>query len=108
MQNIFAIGGYVVIRFDFSGTGESDGSFYDMTLTRELKEARLIVDFTNTLSYIDKNEISGYGHSLGGVIATLLACELKPKIFAPFSSCIRYYKTCLSYKSRNGTGQSNG
>lgn len=80
--------GYVVIRFDFSGTGESDGSFYDMTLTRELKEARLIVDFTNTLSYIDKNEISWYGHSLGGVIATFLACELKPKsllLLAPAS-----------------------
>lgn len=80
--------GYVVVRFDFSGTGESDGDFYDMTLTREISEARLIVDFVKNLSYIDKDEISWYGHSLGGVIASLLAYELKPKsllLLAPAS-----------------------
>lgn len=27
--------GYVVVRFDFSGTNESDGEFYDMTVNRE-------------------------------------------------------------------------
>lgn len=80
--------GYVVVRFDFSGSGESDGDFYDMTLARELSEARLIVDFTKNLSYVDKDEISWYGHSLGGVIASMLAYELKPKsllLLAPAS-----------------------
>lgn len=71
--------GYVVIRFDFSGSGESDGSFYDMTLTRELDEARLIVEFVKNLPYIDQEEISWYGHSLGGLISCLLAKELSPK-----------------------------
>lgn len=80
--------GYVVIRFDFSGSGESDGSFYDMTLTRELDEARLIVEFVKNLDYIDQKEISWYGHSLGGLISCLLAKELSPKsliLLAPAS-----------------------
>ncbi len=80
--------GYAVIRFDFSGSGESDGDFYDMTLGRELEEARLIVDFAKGLSYVDKDQISWYGHSLGGVIASILAYELKPKsllLLAPAS-----------------------
>ena len=46
--------GYLVVRFDFSGTNESDGNFYDMTVTRELYEANMIYDFTKTRSYVDR------------------------------------------------------
>ncbi|MSS78050.1 alpha/beta fold hydrolase [Anaerococcus sp. WCA-380-WT-2B] len=80
--------GYVCIRFDFSGTGESDGSFYDMTLTRELDEARIIYDFTKNLDFVDDSNIYFIGHSMGGVISILLADELKPKkmsLLAPAS-----------------------
>lgn len=80
--------GYICIRFDFSGTGESDGSFYDMTLTRELDEARMIYDFTKKLYYVDCDNIFFVGHSMGGVISILLADELKPKkmsLLAPAS-----------------------
>ena len=45
--------GYLVARFDFSGSGESDGSFYDMTVSRELKEAEMIHDFVKMKSYVD-------------------------------------------------------
>lgn len=80
--------GYVVIRFDFSGSGESDGKFYDMTLTRELDEARLILKFVKNLPYIDQDEVSWYGHSMGGLISCLLAKEFSPKslvLLAPAS-----------------------
>ena len=80
--------GFVVIRFDFSGSGESDGSFYDMTVSRELKEAEMIHDFAKMKYYVDKDRLYWIGHSLGGVLASLLAYKLKPKamvLLAPAS-----------------------
>ncbi|MCI7238841.1 MAG: alpha/beta fold hydrolase [Anaerococcus sp.] len=75
--------GYVVVRFDFSGTNESDGSFYDMTVSREEEEALLIYNFVKIQSFVDKERIYLMGHSLGGVIASLVAHKVKP------------YKICL-------------
>jgi dipeptidylaminopeptidase/acylaminoacyl-peptidase-like protein len=80
--------GYVVVRFDFSGTNESDGEFYDMTVSREVEEAMMIYDFTKLREYVDKNRIYLVGHSLGGVISTLIADKVKPKamvLLAPAS-----------------------
>ena len=62
--------GYVVVRFDFSGTNESDGSFYDMTVSREVGEAHMIYDFTNLRPYVDCDHIYVIDHSLGGAIST--------------------------------------
>lgn len=74
--------GYVVVRFDFSGTNESDGEFYDMTVNREKEEAIMIYNFTKTRAYVDNDRIYLIGHSLGGVIATLIASEVNPKAVA--------------------------
>ena len=80
--------GYVVIRFDFSGSGESDGKFYNMTVSREEKELEMINDFAKMKCYVDNNRLYWIGHSLGGVLASLLAYKLKPKamvLLAPAS-----------------------
>ena len=63
---------YVVFRFDFSGSGESDGSFYDMTVSREEKEVEMIHDFAKMKYYVDKDRLYWIGHSLGGVLALSL------------------------------------
>ncbi len=80
--------GYVVIRFDFSGTNESDGDFYDMTVSREEEEAIMIYDYTKLREYVDKDRIYLLGHSLGGVLSTLIAPRVNPKamvLLAPAS-----------------------
>lgn len=80
--------GFVVFRFDFSGSGESDGSFYDMTVSREQKELEMIHDFAKMKFYVDKDRLYWIGHSLGGVLASLMAYKLKPKamvLLAPAS-----------------------
>lgn len=80
--------GFVVFRFDFSGSGESDGSFYDMTVSREEKELEMINDFAKMKYYVDKDRLYWVGHSLGGVLSSLLAYKLKPKalvLWAPAS-----------------------
>lgn len=71
--------GYVVFRFDFSGTNESDGDFYDMTVSREEEEAIMIYNFVSLRGYVNKDRIYTVGHSLGGVIATLIANKVRPK-----------------------------
>lgn len=79
---------FIVARFDFSGSGESDGDFYDMTLERELEEARMIHAYVKNLKASDDSKIYWYGHSLGGVICSLLAKDLNPKaltLLAPAS-----------------------
>lgn len=74
--------GYVVFRFDFSGSGESDGSFYDMTVSREEKELEMINDFAKMKYFVDKDKVYWIGHSLGGVLASLMAFKLKPRAMA--------------------------
>lgn len=80
--------GYVVVRFDFSGSGESDGDFYDMTVSREQKELEMIHDFTKIKYFVDKDRLYWIGHSLGGVLSSLMAYKLKPRamvLLAPAS-----------------------
>lgn len=80
--------GFVVFRFDFSGSGESDGEFYDMTVSREEKELEIIHDFVKMKYFVDNDRLYWIGHSLGGVLSSLMAYKLKPKamvLLAPAS-----------------------
>ncbi|TCT14909.1 hypothetical protein EDC18_10457 [Natranaerovirga pectinivora] len=67
--------GIASIRFDFGGSGESDGEFIDMTLDSELEDARNVLDYVKSLEQIDPSKIGVLGFSMGGAIASLLAGE---------------------------------
>lgn len=67
--------GIASIRFDFSGHGESDGDFLNMTLTREVEEAKAILSYTKSLSFVDANRVGLLGFSLGGAVASIVAGE---------------------------------
>lgn len=77
--------GYIVFRFDFSGCGESDGSFFDIDLSREIEEAKMIHDFVEKQTYVDSNNLFWKGHSMGGAVATAIAGYKKPKALSLFS-----------------------
>ena len=65
------------VRFDFSGSGESDGLFEDMTVSREISEARRIYEFMSGLECADPGSLFLVGFSNGGLIASVLAPELE-------------------------------
>ena len=65
--------GYAVFRFDFSGCGESDGDYADVTVTKQLCEVQAVLDYISALKEVDTTNIILIGHSLGGAVASLTA-----------------------------------
>ena len=63
--------GSSVVRFDFSGYGKSEGRFEDMDIFREILDAIAILNYVRALPYV--TDIYLLGHSMGGVIAGMLA-----------------------------------
>ena len=69
--------GIASLRFDFDGHGDSQGKFTDMTAPKEIVDAKKVYEYLEKLPNISK--ICLLGHSLGGVIASMLAGELAGK-----------------------------
>ena len=74
--------GIASVRFDFGGSGESDGDFADMTISKELEDAKVIFDFAKSLEGVDTTKIAVLGLSMGGAVASMLAGELKDEVQA--------------------------
>jgi uncharacterized protein len=65
--------GIASLRFDFYGSGESDGEFLEMTLENEIADALAAVEFVRRQRGIDPRRVALVGLSLGGAIAALIA-----------------------------------
>lgn len=70
---ILASSGINVLRFDFYGSGDSEGEFIEMTFLGEVEDAFTAVDFLKQQSYIDPSRIGILGLSMGGAIASYVA-----------------------------------
>ena len=81
--------GYIVYRFDFRGCGESEGSFFDLTFTRQIEDASLIYDSIYKEDFVDKDRIFLRAHSMGGAVAIKIAELKNPRgliLYAPGSN----------------------
>lgn len=74
--------GIASVRFDFYGSGESDGNFSDMTPETELKDAKAILDYFRGLSFIDSDRVGICGLSMGGYIGGMIAGDNKELVKA--------------------------
>ena len=63
--------GVPTLRFDFAGCGKSDGKFEDMTVLSELLDGMKVIDFVRQT--VKAKHIYLFGHSQGGVVASMLA-----------------------------------
>jgi uncharacterized protein len=67
--------GFVVLRFDFRGSGESQGDFRDMTISGEIKDSLASLDFLKSQPHVDPRRIGILGLSMGGFVASHVASQ---------------------------------
>jgi pimeloyl-ACP methyl ester carboxylesterase len=68
----FAERGILALRFDFAGSGESEGKFAEMTYSGEVEDLRAAYEVV--MKYRPK-KIGVLGSSMGGTVALLFAAE---------------------------------
>ena len=74
--------GIASVRFDFNGTGMSDGAQEDMTITSEVQDTIAMLDYVQSLKFTDLDNIFFIGKSMGAVDATLAAYERQDEVKA--------------------------
>lgn len=66
------------LRFDFLGSGDSDGEYIDVTFLTECEEGRKIIDYAYKMN--QNKPIILLGFSMGGAVAAYLSYEQREKI----------------------------
>ncbi|UVI29987.1 alpha/beta hydrolase [Paenibacillus spongiae] len=67
--------GYLVLRFDYGGCGESTGDYGSGGLDALIDQTRTVIDYAAGLDLVDPDRIMLLGHSLGGAVAVLTAAR---------------------------------
>jgi dipeptidyl aminopeptidase/acylaminoacyl peptidase len=67
--------GIASLRFDFRGSGESEGEFEDMTPLGEVSDGRAALRQLRNVKRIDPKRLGILGFSLGGLVAALVAAK---------------------------------
>ena len=61
------------VRFDFYGSGESDGTFDEITVSSEVQDGIEILKYVRSLPFVDTERVAVHGLSLGGCVASMVA-----------------------------------
>ncbi len=61
--------GILSCRFDFYGSGESEGEFHEMTLSGEIEDLGAVLDYLLRRTDVDPERLGVLGLSMGGVVA---------------------------------------
>lgn len=69
--------GFAALRFDFRGSGNSDGIFENQTITTMLSDLKAVVEQAVKRPEIDGNRIALIGHSQGAYVALFQAIKDK-------------------------------
>ena len=67
--------GFVVLRFDFRGSGESEGLFEHTTISGEMEDLKAAVSFLHKRKEALNQAIGVNGLSLGGAVVALTAAD---------------------------------
>jgi alpha/beta superfamily hydrolase len=78
--------GIASLRFDFYGSGESEGSFDEATLQSEIADARSAIRFMQRQKGIDSGRLGLCGLSLGGCVAACVAPAANAKALVLWSA----------------------
>lgn len=67
--------GFAVLRFDYRGSGDSEGKFENQTIKVKLEDFDNALKFLTQLKSLNLKKIGVVGHSQGGVIANFSAVK---------------------------------
>ena len=85
VTRIFTSLGYVALRFDMRGCGESEGERGRVICLEQVADTSSALDFLSTHEKIDPKRIGVFGHSFGAAVA-VYAAGSNPRIAACVSS----------------------
>lgn len=77
MARALAQAGIVAFRFDFRGSGDSDGDFSRMTISQELEDAQAALAFLRARREVNPERMGVIGFSMGGLVAAEILGENK-------------------------------
>ena len=66
-----AAAGISALRFSFAGNGDSEGSFLDSNITKEISDLTAVMDFVGDLG----KKVIYAGHSMGGAVGVSVASQ---------------------------------
>lgn len=75
LARALADAGHAVIAYDRAGHGESDGSFFDVSVTRDVRHTHAVLDAVRQLAIVDPARLHLVGMSLGAIVAAVVAAE---------------------------------
>jgi uncharacterized protein len=67
--------GIAAVAMDRAGHGESDGDFFDTTVSADIADALSTLDDVASFEFVDPDSLHLLGFSLGAVIASVVAAE---------------------------------
>lgn len=70
--------GVACLRFDFRGSGESQGDFSEMTVSREVEDTQAAFEYLRRQPNIDPARVMLLGFSMGGLVASLSLAHVQP------------------------------
>lgn len=109
LSRVLEKAGIASARFDFYGSGNSDGQFSDMTPQTELNDAKAVLDFMRTNDRVDPARIGILGLSMGGYIAGITAGDNRDIVkslcmWAPAGNIKDIFKNCMETNIEVGEG----
>jgi dienelactone hydrolase len=86
----FAESGYVTVRIEKPGIGDSEGGPYaDIDFVTELDVYRQALAAVAKMPFVDRDQVFVFGHSIGGVFAPLLASEIPVRGVAVYGTFVK-------------------
>ena len=85
VTGIFTSLGYVALRFDMRGCGESEGERGRVICMEQVEDTKSALDFLIGSGFADRERIGVFGHSFGAAVA-VYAAGVEPRFAACISS----------------------
>jgi len=67
--------GFTVLRFDYRGSGDSEGELHEMTVSGAVSDTLIALNYLKQDPFVDSDRIGLFGRSFGGAVALLAASK---------------------------------